>query len=76
MHDLLGLGGELQPRFVKRYADLGAAAAAAVAAYADEVRSGAFPAAEHTYGAGGRVRQASAGTTGGYLGGVREDEPS
>jgi len=49
MHDLLGLSGEFQPRFVKRFADLGQAAAAAVAAYAEEVRAGQFPTAAHAY---------------------------
>ncbi len=49
-HDLLGLTETPAARFVKRYADLRAAAVAGVAAYADEVRSGAYPAPEHTYG--------------------------
>ena len=48
-HDLLGLLSGPRPRFVKRYADLGSQAIAAVAAYAAEVRSGTFPALEHTY---------------------------
>jgi 3-methyl-2-oxobutanoate hydroxymethyltransferase len=48
-HDLLGLGTGRPPRFVKQYANLHEAAVAAVTAYAGEVRSGAFPAAEHTY---------------------------
>ena len=42
-HDILGLGDFL-PRHAKRFADLGAAIQSAVADYADEVRSGAFPA--------------------------------
>ena len=41
-HDLLGLGDFL-PKHAKRYADLGAAIAQAVAAYAEDVRTGAFP---------------------------------
>jgi len=61
-HDLLGLHDGFKPRFVKRYAELGEAAAAAIAAYAAEVREGAFPAPEHTYGAGrGRARQVGDG---------------
>lgn len=36
-------------KFVKKYADLGAALGEAARAYADEVVSGAYPAAEHTY---------------------------
>jgi 3-methyl-2-oxobutanoate hydroxymethyltransferase len=42
-HDMLGLGGEFTPRHAKRYAELGAAVTAAVAAYADDVRRGEFP---------------------------------
>lgn len=49
-HDLLGLTEGPAAKFVKRYADLRAAAVAGVAAYAGEVRSGAYPAPEHTYG--------------------------
>jgi 3-methyl-2-oxobutanoate hydroxymethyltransferase len=37
------------PRFVKRYADLAGALADATVQFADEVRTGAFPAQEHTY---------------------------
>lgn len=48
--DILGLYGEFTPKFVKRYADLGAAAAEAVAAYAREVRAHQFPAPEHCFG--------------------------
>lgn len=76
LHDLLGLGGEFAPRFVKRYADLGATATAAVAAYADEVRRGVFPAAEHAYGGSPGDRRASSGREGGYLGGVEQDGQS
>jgi 3-methyl-2-oxobutanoate hydroxymethyltransferase len=49
-HDLLGLAEGHQARFVKRYAELGAAAADGIRAYADEVRSRAYPAPEHGYG--------------------------
>ena len=57
-HDLLGLGTGRPPRFVKQYANLHDSAVAAVTTYANEVRSGAFPAAEHTYAiAGGRARR-------------------
>jgi len=42
-HDLLGLGGDFTPRHAKRYAEIGAAIREAIEAYADEVRSGAFP---------------------------------
>ncbi len=49
-HDLLGtFVGEIAPRFVKRYADLGAAMERAFRAYAQEVREGTFPSPEHCY---------------------------
>ncbi|MDM9625350.1 3-methyl-2-oxobutanoate hydroxymethyltransferase [Rhizobium sp. S152] len=47
--DMLGLFNEFKPRFVKRYAELSPLITEAVADYADEVRSGAFPSAEHTF---------------------------
>jgi 3-methyl-2-oxobutanoate hydroxymethyltransferase len=51
LHDLLGIraGDGPEPRFVKRYAEIGEAMAAAISAYAAEVRSHAYPAEEHTY---------------------------
>jgi 3-methyl-2-oxobutanoate hydroxymethyltransferase len=48
-HDLLGIYGGHAPRFAKRYQDLRAQMVAGVVAYADEVRSRAFPGPEHTY---------------------------
>lgn len=48
--DMLGLFGAFRPKFVKRYAELGDEAEAAIAAYADEVRGRRFPAAEHVFG--------------------------
>ncbi|OWK20580.1 hypothetical protein AJ88_28630 [Mesorhizobium amorphae CCBAU 01583] len=47
--DMLGLFGDFQPKFVKRYAELGEAASAAIAAYSSEVRARRFPAAEHVF---------------------------
>lgn len=47
--DMAGLTTGRTPRFVKRYADLRATLGDAAARYAAEVRSGAFPAAEHTF---------------------------
>ncbi|MEQ1951733.1 3-methyl-2-oxobutanoate hydroxymethyltransferase [Mesorhizobium sp. CN2-181] len=47
--DMLGLFSAFRPKFVKRYADLGDQAEAAIAAYADEVRKRRFPAAEHVF---------------------------
>jgi 3-methyl-2-oxobutanoate hydroxymethyltransferase len=49
-HDLLGLGlGDFQPRFVKRYANLGKLAVEAVQAFVAEVEGGVFPAEEHGF---------------------------
>ncbi|TNJ41437.1 3-methyl-2-oxobutanoate hydroxymethyltransferase [Phaeobacter sp. B1627] len=47
--DMLGFFTAFKPKFVKRYADLGAAAEAAIADYAAEVRARQFPAPEHTF---------------------------
>jgi 3-methyl-2-oxobutanoate hydroxymethyltransferase len=48
-HDLLGLTPGHVPRFVKPYADLKSTIAGALEGYVGDVRSGSFPAAEHTY---------------------------
>jgi 3-methyl-2-oxobutanoate hydroxymethyltransferase len=48
-HDLLGLEDRLAPKFVRRYASLRADGAAAVRAFAEDVRSGAFPSEAETY---------------------------
>ena len=47
--DMLGMFSALSPKFVKRYAELGQDMRAAFAAYAEDVRAGTFPAAEHTF---------------------------
>jgi 3-methyl-2-oxobutanoate hydroxymethyltransferase len=49
LHDLLGLEDRVLPRFVRRYASLRADGTAAVAAFAADVRSGAFPGPAETY---------------------------
>ncbi|HQP35186.1 MAG TPA: 3-methyl-2-oxobutanoate hydroxymethyltransferase [Polyangiaceae bacterium] len=49
-YDLLGMVRDLKPKFVKRYAELGDAVVDATRAFVEEVRSGAFPAAEHSFG--------------------------
>ncbi len=49
-HDMLGYYEGHAPRFVKRYAEIGDAIVDALGRYAEEVRSGAFPEAQHTYG--------------------------
>src|SRR5439155_9780835 len=48
-HDILGLQDGIRPKFVRRYASLKADGTAAIAAFAADVRSGAFPAEEETY---------------------------
>ncbi|MGO9028358.1 MAG: 3-methyl-2-oxobutanoate hydroxymethyltransferase [Acidimicrobiales bacterium] len=48
MHDLLGYNATTA-KFVRRYADLAAVATEAVAAYAADVRSGAFPSDAEVY---------------------------
>jgi 3-methyl-2-oxobutanoate hydroxymethyltransferase len=48
--DILGLFQDFTPRFVQRYADLGEEISAAVAQYADDVRSRTFPTLGHCYG--------------------------
>lgn len=49
-HDLLGsFVGDISPRFVRRYADVGADVERAFRAYAEDVRAGAFPGPEHCY---------------------------
>jgi 3-methyl-2-oxobutanoate hydroxymethyltransferase len=49
-HDMLGMYAGRTPRFVKRYAEIAHEIGAAIGRYADEVRSGAFPEQQHTYG--------------------------
>ncbi len=47
-YDAFGFFEAFVPRFVKRYAELGAAVTEAARQYISEVRSGAFPAPEHS----------------------------
>jgi 3-methyl-2-oxobutanoate hydroxymethyltransferase len=47
--DMAGLRGGRAPRFVKQYADLRGTLLSAARAYALEVQTGTFPAAEHTF---------------------------
>jgi 3-methyl-2-oxobutanoate hydroxymethyltransferase len=49
-HDMLGMYEGRTPRFVKRYAEIADEIGDAVARYASDVRSGAFPEDRHTYG--------------------------
>ena len=49
LHDMLGLNEGFNPKFLKRYAELGEAVRAAVRAYASDVRDGTYPASEHSF---------------------------
>ncbi len=48
-HDLLGLTFDAPAKFVRRYANLGAVVTGAVQAFADDVKSGGYPADEESY---------------------------
>jgi 3-methyl-2-oxobutanoate hydroxymethyltransferase len=48
-HDVLGLQDKLLPKFVRRYANQKADAVEALTAFASDVRTGRFPAAEESY---------------------------
>ncbi|WP_026065959.1 3-methyl-2-oxobutanoate hydroxymethyltransferase [Actinoalloteichus spitiensis] len=47
--DMAGLNQGRKPRFVKRYADVAGVLGGAAAEFAEEVRSGRFPAEEHSF---------------------------
>jgi 3-methyl-2-oxobutanoate hydroxymethyltransferase len=49
LHDLLGIHEGRAPKFVKRYARVRRSMVDGLRSYAEEVRSGAFPGAEHVY---------------------------
>jgi 3-methyl-2-oxobutanoate hydroxymethyltransferase len=49
-YDFLGMYRDIQPKFVKRYAELGDAIVTAMRAYVGDVQSGAFPEARHSFG--------------------------
>jgi 3-methyl-2-oxobutanoate hydroxymethyltransferase len=48
MEDMLGLSPRV-PKFVKQFGAIGAAIEGAIKSYADEVRTGRFPTADHSY---------------------------
>jgi 3-methyl-2-oxobutanoate hydroxymethyltransferase len=48
-YDYLGLIDNFKPKFVKRYAELANEIRSATHTYLGEVKSGAFPAADHTF---------------------------
>ena len=49
LHDMLGLNEGFNPKFLKRYAELGEAVRGAVRAYAAEVREGTYPGPGHSF---------------------------
>jgi 3-methyl-2-oxobutanoate hydroxymethyltransferase len=49
LQDMLGLNEGFSPRFLKHYAQLGETVRDAAARYADEVRRGAYPDADHSF---------------------------
>lgn len=49
-YDLLGVFTDFKPKFTKRYANLTEVAVNGISQYASEVRAGAFPDDDHSYG--------------------------
>jgi len=49
LHDVLGMQDRVQPKFVRRYAELKQAGTEALQAFAADVRSGAFPSPAESY---------------------------
>ena len=49
IHDLLGMAGELRPKFVKSYINLTQEIDQAIRTFAEEVKTGAFPDDAHSY---------------------------
>jgi len=56
-HDVLGIEERIRPKFVRRYARLGADATEALSRFADDVRSGAFPGPDESYHLSAEVAQ-------------------
>ncbi len=50
LHDMLGLNTDFTPRFLRRFAELGQTVTESVESYISAVRSGEYPADEHTFG--------------------------
>ncbi|MFD2672931.1 3-methyl-2-oxobutanoate hydroxymethyltransferase [Marinicrinis sediminis] len=48
-HDLLQYASPIKPKFVKAYAELGAAAMNGISAYVEEVKGSKFPSEEHVF---------------------------
>ena len=58
LHDLLGLSKRPPPKFVRRYAEVGAIVSDAVSRYAADVRSGEFPADSESYHGSSELKEA------------------
>jgi 3-methyl-2-oxobutanoate hydroxymethyltransferase len=56
LHDLIGLSSGHTPKFVRPYADISGAISRAVGEYAEDVRTGRFPADEESYHLPAEVR--------------------
>lgn len=54
-HDLLGFDEDFRPRFVRQYTNAAGSLTEAVAAFAADVRSGAFPTLEESFASTGEV---------------------
>ena len=49
IHDILGLCDKYSPKFVKRFADVRQTISDGISEYIGEVKSGTFPAEEHSF---------------------------
>jgi 3-methyl-2-oxobutanoate hydroxymethyltransferase len=49
LHDLLGLNDRFRPKFLRHYAELAAEVRGAVARFGEDVRSGRYPDADHSF---------------------------
>jgi 3-methyl-2-oxobutanoate hydroxymethyltransferase len=49
VHDMLGLYEKIKPKFAKRYLELSSSIIQAVESYRNDVISGKFPGAEHSF---------------------------
>ena len=56
-YDILGMFDRFVPKFAKQYANLAPAVADGFEAFTAEVRSGEYPAPEHTFTGGGEIRK-------------------
>jgi 3-methyl-2-oxobutanoate hydroxymethyltransferase len=49
LHDMLGLNQGFNPKFLKRYAELGKSVQQAVRSFGEDVRAGSYPGKEHSF---------------------------